>query len=142
MGKKSPRQLAKDKAWKEFSRYIRVKFSNSLGECECVTCGKVSHYKELQAGHFIDSRCNAVLFREDLVYPQCPGCNLFKHGNYVQYTLFMLKKHTQEEIEEFANLKHKTLKYTIDDFKELADMYKGKTERLILEKEIEKEISF
>jgi len=133
---KSERARLKKKAWAAFSRYIRVRDAGIDGRCKCVTCGVSLPWKEMQAGHFIDSRCNAVLFHEPIVYAQCPSCNVWKKGNKVAYTLFMLKKHTKEEIEKFCNLKHKVLKLDIEDLEEILDMYTQKAEYIMQEKEL------
>jgi len=121
---KSPLKKAKDKAWVQFSRYIRRRDADEHGYASCVTCGKTEHWKSLQAGHFIDSRNNTVLFNDKLVWSQCPGCNLFKKGNKVAYTLFMMRQgHTAEDITEMLQMKHKTKKMSIADFKDIEDKY-------------------
>jgi len=61
---------AKKKAWIQFSRYIRLKYAKN-GFVKCYTCSTVKHWKEMQAGHGIGGRSNAVLFNEDIVRPQC-----------------------------------------------------------------------
>ena len=121
----------KKKAWTIFSIYIRRKYADSNGYVRCVTCGAIKHWKQgMQAGHFIDSRNNSVLFDERLVHPQCVGCNMFKRGNKVKYTLFMLKKYTQDEIEGFFALKYKIKKMTKADYEEIEKTYKRKVEEL------------
>lgn len=124
MTKEHDKKWYKEQAWKIFSKYIRRKYSDKDGYAECVTCGEKKHWKELQAGHFIDSRNNTVLFCEEIVFPQCVGCNLYKSGNKVEYTLFMLKRgYTTEQIEEFVSMKHRTKKMGIADYQELIDKY-------------------
>jgi len=121
---KSNKKKLKERAWKLFSKYIRLRDADKDGYNTCVTCNKRDHYKNLQAGHFIDSRSNSVLFEEDLVFPQCCGCNLFKSGNKVNYTLFMLRKgYTAEELTEMVNRKHKAKKMTEEDYHDLIDKY-------------------
>jgi hypothetical protein len=116
----------KAKCWSLFSRYIRIKHADKDGICTCITCGVKKPWKELQAGHFIDSRNNSVLFDERLVFPQCVGCNMFKKGNKVKYTLFMLKKHTKKQVEEMYNLKFKTRKISDAEYLEMIDELKDK----------------
>ena len=113
--KKIKLSTVKAKCWKLFSQYIRLSAADDNGIVRCVTCGELLFWREAQAGHFISGRTNAVLFDERLVHPQCMSCNIWQDGNYVAYTLFMLTKHTREEIEEFQALKHKTVKYSIPD---------------------------
>ncbi len=130
MVKRSLKKRAKDKAWKVFSEYIRRKTADKEGYVRCVTCGTTKHWKELQAGHFIDSRNNSVLFDERLVHPQCPACNMFRKGNKVAYTLFMLKSYTEGEIEGFLGLKHRTKKMQVYDYEQIIEEYTGKLEDL------------
>jgi predicted transcriptional regulator len=139
---KTPRQIAKEEAWKAFSTYIRtrdcIRFSGDPELGKCVTCNKALPFKKLQAGHFIQGRGNAVLFDDRLVYTQCVGCNgnppFGKGGNYVEYFLFMLKEgYTPEELEEFNNLKKTTVKYQIHEFIELKEEFKTLTKELLKE---------
>lgn len=139
--KKTERQKAKDEAWKQFSIYIRtrdcLRFTGDPTQGMCVTCKRPYPFTQLQAGHFIQGRGNAVLFDERLVYSQCFGCNgippFGKGGNYVEYFLFMMniEGHTKEELEEFNNLKHNTKVYKLYDFLEIRDKYKEKTKELL-----------
>lgn len=126
MAKKSE----KKKAWTYFSKYIRLKHTDSNGWCKCVTCGAVDEWKKMQAGHFIDGRNNSVLFNETLVYPQCYGCNVCRNGNKVNYTLFMLQKHTIDEIKAFEGLKSVTKQIKESEYREIAEKYKEKSEKL------------
>ena len=47
-----------------------------MGFCECVTCGVIKHYKEIQGGHFY-GRKEVLRFKlmEENIHPQCAGCN-------------------------------------------------------------------
>jgi hypothetical protein len=133
--KKSEHTKLKEKAWANFSKYIRLKNADKDGNCRCVTCGVTKHWKEIHSGHFIDGRSYAVLFDERLVHPQCFHCN-GKHwgclsGNKVRYTLFMLSKgYTKEEIEGFDNLKHTTVPMKDYQLQEILDTYKQKVKDL------------
>jgi hypothetical protein len=124
--KKPKLSTVKNRVWSLFSRYIRLKAADENGYVECVTCGEVIPMNEAQAGHFIGGRTNSVLFDERLVHVQCRMCNIWLEGNYVAYTLYMLKKHTVEEIEAFQALKHQTVKYTIGDLLEMEENLKSK----------------
>lgn len=132
---------AKKDCWTAFSLYIRtrdcIRFGNSLDRGICVTCQRPKLLKELQAGHFIPGRNNAVLFDERIVYSQCAGCNLAPPrglgGNYVEYFVFMENEWGREKIDEFRALKHTTVKYTPQDLIEKKEYFKEKTKKLIEE---------
>lgn len=125
----------KKKAWDSFSKYIRLrdclKTTGTKEEGVCITCGRRFPFKSLQAGHFISSRCNSVLFEEDLVNAQCSGCNLFLNGNYVMYTIIMIKEHGVNWVEEKQKLKYQTKKYTQQDYIDIEKKYREKYLKLL-----------
>lgn len=124
---KTPIKRAKEKAWKAFSEWIRRKDAvNDYNRC--VTCGDVKHWKELQAGHFVDGRNNSVLFNEDLVFPQCYHCNVGLRGNKLQYVLYMKRRFglTDEDIERMDGLRFEVKKMRIGDYAEIEDQYRDK----------------
>jgi len=90
----------KKKAWALFSEKIRRRGADHNGFNFCVTCGKIAHWKDLQAGRFIDGRNNSILFDERGVHPQCLACNIFKSGNKVEYFRFMQEKYGDKVIDE------------------------------------------
>ena len=61
----------KDKLWKLFSQYIRLRDAEWNGNAPCISCGKVIFWKDLDAGHFIAKNCgNFFYFLEDNVHAQ------------------------------------------------------------------------
>ena len=117
----------KKKAWVLFSQYIRTKAMDNGGHCICYTCGDHSHWKEMQAGHAIPGRHNAVLYDEEVVRVQCVRCNIFLRGNYPIFTTKLIKAHGMEWWEDKLANSRKTVKYTRTDIQEIIDKY---TERL------------
>jgi hypothetical protein len=78
----------KKEVWDIFSEYRRRKYSNQYGLCKCVTCGKIDHWKNMQAGHYIHGTSFLI---EGIVWPQCPQCNGFKSGMAVEYRKFLVE---------------------------------------------------
>lgn len=66
-----------EKAAKLLQRYVRLKASDDNGYCQCVTCGKVDHYKAMQGGHFYSRRHTVFKLYEENIHPQCPACNVY-----------------------------------------------------------------
>lgn len=134
---KSSKLKAKEKAWKAFSIFIRtrdcIRFTGSTDRGMCITCKREYPIKQLQAGHFIAGRGNAVLFDEDAVYSQCYGCNVGRSGAHVQYFLFMEKEHTRAYLEEIIRRSNETIKYTELDYLSKEQLYKEKLKRLLAE---------
>lgn len=130
MKRKTTLRGLKARCWKLFSEYIRRKDADAGGTNYCFTCGQPKFWKELQAGHFIGGRTNAVLFNEEIVKPQCLMCNVFLRGNYGRYTLKMIDLHGRERVEEFMALKHQVKKYTRADVEGLIARYESKLDAL------------
>lgn len=87
---------AKKIAWDAFSKFIRLR--DDLNGC--FTCPARKPWKQMQAGHFIPGRHNSVLFDERNCHSQCPSCNVFLHGNMIEYYPRMLEKYGQKVIDE------------------------------------------
>ena len=121
--KKVTYKQAKAKAWKAFSEYIRRKDADANGFVKCYTCNNRAFWKEMQAGHGIGGRSNAVFFLEAIVKPQCKGCNIFKRGNYTVFTKNLIKEIGLDEYEEIEAVAKEIVKYTISDLLELERWY-------------------
>ncbi len=121
---------AKEKAWRAFSLWVRLSAADEYGMASCVTCGARKHYKELQAGHFIPGRNNAVLFSEEGVHPQDYHCNIGLSGNWPKYLEYMEKMYGQEIIDELLRKSRETVKYTAQDYLAIEKDYKQRVESL------------
>ena len=130
MAKRSKRAILKDKTWKAFSKYIRLRDANNDGIAKCVTCEKEEYWNLGDAGHFVGGRTNAVLFHEEIVNFQCKHCNIFLRGNYQKYTLVMLDRYGREKVDYFLSLKYKIVKYSMIDLENLRVKYEEKAEDL------------
>ena len=97
------KHAAKDTAWKWFSLYIRLRdcliTTGSAESCKCVTCGNIVPYDQLDAGHAISGRHNAVLFDESIVYAQCRKCNQGGDGEKIAFRNFLVNLHGEEWME-------------------------------------------
>ena len=130
-------RLAKKKAWKWFSYYIRLR--DCVNQCHiptsacfgfCFTCGNVTFFNEAHAGHFISGRGNAVLFTEKGSHLQCASCNVGRDGEQPKYTLKMIERYGKEVTEQEMALRYKIVKFTQDDLEEIAQKYHDKYEAL------------
>jgi len=121
--RKETLKSAKKKAWGVFSEYIRRRNADFGGFCRCVTCGVKKHWKEMQAGHFIGGRGNSILFDEKGVHPQCPKCNIFNHGEQLEYFYWMEKEYGREVIDELRQKKKKPQKMTVYDYQQIRNLY-------------------
>ena len=130
-------QYWKEKAWDEFSKYVRLRdalaTTNTKETLLCCSCGKP--YPAFgkgcaQAGHFIPGRSHSLLFRERGVHGQCYNCNHTLKGNWVEYEKFMLNKYGPEITTEEKEAKYLLVKYTIPELMALRDKYKQKIKEL------------
>jgi hypothetical protein len=103
--KKQSVSSLKKKCWDLFSQIVRYRDCGPGSVYGiCCTCGKTYHFSQLQAGHFIPGRHNSVLFDLRNCHAQCMKCNVFLHGNPVEYYQFMLNKYGQDVIDELRSL--------------------------------------
>lgn len=116
--------------WDVFSEYIRRKTADNNGLVSCVTCGKVKHWTELQAGHFISRRHSMTLFDERNVHPQCAYCNGPLHGNITAYQDFMVNTYGQETVDELWRLARLTHSFKPYELEGLLSKYKAALEAL------------
>jgi hypothetical protein len=74
------------KAQKVFNAWVR----NRDRERGCISCGgNVDH-----AGHYFNQGQHSGLrFDETNVHGQCAGCNLFKHGNLIEYGMGIVNRY-------------------------------------------------
>lgn len=82
--KRSPEQIARDKAWTVFSKWIRER------DKKCVTCNGNAE----NAGHFWH---NCLDFDEENINGQCVRCNMWLSGNLAQYSIYLLNKLGEEK---------------------------------------------
>tara|TARA_R110002153_G_C13325786_1_gene497487 strand:+ start:2702 stop:3088 length:387 start_codon:yes stop_codon:yes gene_type:complete len=105
-----------------FSLYIRLKDSDENGFCKCISCQKIQHYKDVDAGHFISRRHMSTRYDVNNVFPQCRHCNRYVAGNQWLYSqaLEKIKKNLPEKL----YLKSKqTVKYSNEDLESLISYY-------------------
>lgn len=122
----------KERAWKAFSLYVRTRdclsYDPNAAElhAKCITCDYVYPLKQLQAGHFIPGRNNAVLFSEQGVHAQCNACNKYKKGNTHEYWPVMEALYGRETIDRLIFESKQTVKYKSFDYDRIAEEFKDK----------------
>lgn len=78
--KKVPLPKLKKELDRVFSIFTRQKLADPQGMVACVTCGKVYHWKDLDAGHYVPRQDLATRWEEINVWPQCRPDNAFRGG--------------------------------------------------------------
>lgn len=108
---------------KVFSEYIRRRDSDENGYGKCISCGKVVHWKDADAGHFVNRKHNSLRWNEANVNLQCRACNRFDEGNLPGYALGIQKKHGKDIIEKLMVAKRQTLKISQFQIDEMVKYY-------------------
>lgn len=131
-----PKKLktAKQRAWKAISQYIRQKHAKE-GIARCVTCDRTARYQEFDCGHFIHGLTygqdeNGFFVWEENLWPQCKLCNGPRSGCLDLYQIFMQDMYGLEFTDQLRAERYKPLKMKIDDFWEIEQKYKEKTDAL------------
>jgi hypothetical protein len=120
----------KKRAWNVFSLYIRTKYSKN-GVVKCYTCGKMFTIKTTQAGHGIAGRNNAILFCEDVVRPQCVGCNFFGGGKYGIFMDKLIKEYGAEKFSQLVMMSTMPVQRKAQDYREIYETYTQKLTELL-----------
>jgi len=132
---KKVRNPAKAKAWKYFSKYIRLrdalKTTGTTTHCRCITCNEVKPFEEMDAGHAIPGRSNAILFSELICNSQCQKCNRFGGGELQAYKRILVDKFGQNMWDYWQSTKSIHVDYSSYDYEQIAKTYREKVKRLI-----------
>jgi hypothetical protein len=119
MGKSKNKRLAKKKADRAFSLYIRQRDKGK----PCITCGE---YKEHDAGHFITRNHEATRYHEQNVHGQCLACNRFQGGKQYEHGLAINRRYGKGTAQKLLELSKTLCKRTKQDYEDIAQTYKDK----------------
>jgi|TARA_B100001741_G_C16095624_1_gene388642 hypothetical protein len=122
---------------KWFSLYIRLRDATDEGLVQCFTSGRVYHYKQIHAGHFISRRCLATRWCEVNVQPQSAADNLFGQGEQYKFGLRLDSKYGEGTAEELQIKSRQTVKLSRVDYEDKISYYKDAVKNLKIEKGIE-----
>jgi len=114
---------------KVFSQYIRLKAANLDGFAECVTCGKVDHWKKLQCGHFMSRRKYSTRWTAEPIpncAPQCYGCNIGRQGEQFKFSIYLDQTYGEGSADTLLRASNETIKYSDQDLLELIEEFKQK----------------
>ena len=117
--KKTPRRKALD----AIQKLARVSAADGNGYCECVSCGTLAHWSEMDGGHYIAKGHSSYWsLREENIHPQCKGCNGFgmKFGTAAnEYTKWMIDYYGRDFVDEMEALKRQPVKFYKRDYEEM-----------------------
>jgi hypothetical protein len=82
-------------------------------------------------GHFVASRCFAIVLREDNVAPQCANCNLHDKDASQHYKTWMLWVRGRHVIDRLYRLKRTTRQFTTEELVDLQIAYQARLDAAI-----------
>jgi len=127
-GKSSEKTLARNRADKWFSRYIRLRdaiIDGNFAYCVCVTCSAKHDIKNIDCGHYLSRGNSSVRFDERNVGCQCKRDNRFMQGKHFEFEQYLIKKIGQDEVNELKELAKTPKTFTIDEYEQIALYYKN-----------------
>lgn len=127
----------KKKLDKIFSIYIRLRDSDESGFCECITCGKIKYWREVDAGHYYSRRYLNVRWEEINVNAQCKGCNGFGNGEIATYSVKMRKVYGEAAVKALHGLHNIPTKLRREYLEYNIKTYEMKVEEIKKEKMID-----
>ena len=136
MKKKTTAQLKKELD-KWFSLFIRLREATNEGMVQCITSGRLYHYKKIHAGHFMSRRHMSTRWCEMNVAPQSAADNLFGQGEQYKFGLALDHKYGDGTAEELQIKSRQICKMSRADYEEKISYYKEAVKNLKKEKGIE-----
>ena len=134
-GMSKPKLIKELDVW--FSRYIRLKYSDSRGYCRCISCGKVYFWKEIQNGHYMSRRYMSTRFSEDNCRPQGVECNIFNQGAIQMYRRALIKEIGEQRVDLIeVRARQENKNWSLFELKQLIEYYKKEVEKLLYEKNL------
>ena len=112
------------------SEYVRRSAADAGGTVTCVTCNRNFFWKDVDCGHYIKRQHMAARFNPMNVAPQCRKCNRFAGGMMDAFALYLVKRYGIQILDELAELKHQTKKWTRDELESLIVLYKTRLKGL------------
>ena len=128
--KKALESLKTRSDWMKDAQQVFNEFIRNRDKTEpCISCQRF-HQGQYHAGHFVSvgSRPN-LRFNEQNVHKQCAPCNNHLSGNIIQYRMNLIKKIGTEAVVQLET-DFKPKKYTIDELKEIVQIYRKKVKML------------
>lgn len=132
--KRTPRRKLIEKLDRIFSEYIRLRDVDETGYGKCISSGKIIHWKDADAGHYINRAHMSTRYCEKNVHLQSRFDNRFREGNMIGYTRGLIKKYGPGVIDELEVLKHQESHLSDFDYEVLIKHYQKEVKRLKEEK--------
>lgn len=128
--KKSDLKKFRDKLDKVFSIFIRLRDSNNEGYGQCITCNTPRHWKGMDCGHFIGRQYMSIRWEETNCHSQCKICNGYGQGEQYKYSLAIIERYGQDELDRLHIKKRNLFKADKFVYEILIKEYEEKIKQL------------
>ncbi len=113
-------------AQSNFNKFIRARDEG----LPCISCDN-PNMKKINASHYYNANNHYnVRFNEDNVHSSCEYCNTHLSGNLIEYRPRLIKKIGAARFYCLESIARVTRKFTIDEVKEINEIYKQKIKDL------------
>lgn len=109
----------KKEVQKRFNRWIRERDKG----LPCISCQEreISH-----AGHYISQGSSGALrYHPDNINGQCIKCNVWDHGNLINYRIHLIEKIGEERVKWLEDHRNDVKQWTREELEELLKKYNG-----------------
>lgn len=107
------------------NKYVRLRDEKE----PCISCQR--RCEKGHAGHYIAQGASGMLrFNEDNIHKQCPHCNVWKHGNPIEYRINLIKKIGLPRVELLEDQRHEVMKWTREQLEDIKKYYQQKLKDL------------
>ena len=99
---------------KVFSFFIRLRDSRPDGRCQCISCGKIVPFAEIQAGHYRSRGNMSTRWNPDNVNGECVVCNLqLRNGDHLlDYRANLIRKIGENKVKWIDAYSREPYKYS------------------------------
>lgn len=111
-------------AKKVFQKWVRLRDEH----LNCISCG-TTKAKSWHGSHFYSANLySGLIFDERNVHKSCDYCNVFLHGNLLEYRKGLIDRYGLEYVEELEaeSVNKRVYKYTKDELIEIKNVYNEK----------------
>lgn len=139
MAKRKAKTIAQEieVAAKLLQKLVRMKAADDCGYAQCVSCGKIDHWKAMDGGHYFSRRHTRLKCFEENIHVQCKRCNMLMgdpqvHDAYRDYMIEMYGERRLKAMKKLTYLPPK--KYNRDEViefqKQLKEQIKEQEKRI------------
>jgi len=104
---------------KEINHYVLLRDK----DLPCISCGATTG--TWNAGHYVSQGAHGALrYDLDNINKQCVGCNLYKHGNLIEYRICLDERYGEDRAEYLESKRHDIKKWTREELEEVRNNIK------------------